>query len=134
MAHENASSEREQYLAFYVVKEPMPMPLMKLNAEWTDLMHKYEGDHRDPRNQACHKVGIPLIAASLPIGATIVGLPLAAAMFTTGWAFQLVGHAFEGKQPSFVSDKRNLAIGLLWWLKKSGVSIQLDEGVSAAAE
>ena len=106
------------------------MPLMKLNAEWTDLMHKYEGDHQDPRNQACHKVGIPLIAASIPIGATIVGLPLAAAMFTTGWAFQFVGHAFEGKKPSFVEDRRNLAIGLIWWLKKSGVSIQLDDGTT----
>ena len=99
------------------------MPLMKLNAEWTDLMRKYEGDHQDPRNQACHKVGIPLIAASIPIGATIVGLPLAAAMFTTGWAFQFVGHAFEGKKPSFVEDRR----------KKSGVSIQLDDGSKTSA-
>jgi uncharacterized membrane protein YGL010W len=103
------------------------MSLMKLNAEWTDLMHKYEGDHMDPRNQACHKVGIPLIAASLPVGATVVGLPLAAAMFTTGWAFQFVGHAFEGKKPSFVDDRRNLVVGLLWWLKKTGVSIELQE-------
>jgi len=109
------------------------MPLMKLNSEWTDLMRKYEGDHQDPRNQACHKVGIPLIAASIPVGATIVGLPLAAAMFTTGWAFQFVGHAFEGKKPSFVEDRRNLAIGLLWWLKKTGVSIELDDGASGAA-
>jgi uncharacterized membrane protein YGL010W len=109
------------------------MPLMKLNAEWTDLMRKYEGDHQDPRNQACHKVGIPLIAASIPIGATVVGLPLAAAMFTTGWAFQFVGHAFEGKKPSFVEDRRNLAIGLLWWLKKSGVSIALDDGSKTSA-
>lgn len=107
------------------------MPLMKLNAEWTDLMHKYEGDHSDPRNQACHKVGIPLIAASLPIGATIVGLPLAAAMFTTGWAFQFVGHAFEGKKPSFVDDKRQLVVGFLWWLKKTGVSVELSEPEAA---
>jgi uncharacterized membrane protein YGL010W len=128
MPHQNASSEREQYLAFYGSKgAERTMALMKLNAEWTDLMHKYEDDHSDPRNQACHKVGIPLIAASLPVGATIIGLPLAAAMFSTGWAFQFVGHAFEGKKPSFVEDRRNLAIGLLWWLKKSGVSIELAE-------
>lgn len=108
------------------------MPLLKLNDEWTDLMRKYEGDHSDPRNQACHKVGIPLIAASLPVGATIIGLPLAAAMFTTGWTFQFVGHYFEGKKPSFVDDKRNVVIGLLWWLKKSGVSIELSDQGSAA--
>ena len=100
---------------------------MRLNEEWTDLMHGYELDHSDPRNQACHKVGIPLIAASIPVGATIVGLPLAAGMFTVGWGFQFVGHYFEGKKPSFVSDKRNLVVGLLWWLKKNGANIQLSE-------
>jgi uncharacterized membrane protein YGL010W len=110
--------------------------MLKLNDEWTDLMRKYEGDHSDPRNQACHRVGIPLIAASLPVGATIVGLPLAAAMFTTGWAFQFIGHAFEGKKPSFVDDRRNVVIGLLWWLKKTGMPIQLadDPDNFAAAE
>jgi uncharacterized membrane protein YGL010W len=106
-------------------------PMLRLNAEWTDLMHKYEADHADPRNQACHRVGIPLIAASLPVGATVVGLPLAAAMFTTGWAFQFAGHAFEGKKPSFVDDRRNLVIGLLWWLKKSGVPVRLEEASAA---
>ena len=101
--------------------------MIVLNAEWTELMKNYEADHSDPRNQTCHKVGIPLIAASLPIGATIVGLPLAAAMFSTGWAFQFVGHYFEGKKPSFVEDRRNLVVGLLWWLKKSGADIQFTE-------
>lgn len=99
--------------------------MIRLNAEWTNLMKNYDADHQDPRNQACHKVGIPLIAASLPVGATVVGLPLAAAMFSTGWAFQFVGHAFEGKKPSFVDDRRYLVVGLLWWLKKTGVPIAL---------
>lgn len=100
---------------------------MRLNDEWTGLMRSYEQDHSDPRNQACHKVGIPLIAASIPVGATIVGLPLAAGMFTVGWGFQFVGHYFEGKKPSFVDDKRNLVVGLLWWLKKTGANIELAD-------
>lgn len=100
---------------------------MRLNEEWTGLMKNYEADHSDPRNQACHKVGIPLIAASIPVGATIIGLPLAASMFTIGWGFQFVGHYFEGKKPSFVDDKRNLVVGLLWWLKKSGAQIDLAD-------
>lgn len=111
--------------------------MIRLNAEWTRLMHNYEADHQDPRNQACHRVGIPLIAASIPVGATVIGLPLAAAMFSTGWAFQFVGHMFEGKKPSFVDDRRYLAVGLVWWLKKSGVPIGLDESIEpteAAAE
>jgi uncharacterized membrane protein YGL010W len=99
--------------------------MIRLNAEWTELMKNYEADHADPRNQACHRVGIPLIAASLPVGATVVGLPLAAAMFTTGWTFQFVGHYFEGKKPSFVDDRRYLLVGLLWWLKKAGAPVAL---------
>ena len=90
-------------------------------------MAGYEQDHQDPRNQLCHRVGIPLIAASFPVGATVVGLPLAIGMFSVGWAFQFVGHVFEGKPPSFVSDKRNLIVGLLWWAKKSGVSVEMEQ-------
>src|ERR1700735_5403508 len=101
-------------------------PSIQLNAEWTDLMTRYPDAHADPRNQACHRIGIPLIAASFPVGATIVGLPLAAAMFTVGWGFQFVGHLYEGKKPSFVDDKRNLIVGLLWWLKKTGAPIELQ--------
>jgi uncharacterized membrane protein YGL010W len=100
------------------------MPI-RLNAEWTDLMHLYSDDHADPRNQVCHQIGIPLIAASFPVGATVIGIPLAVSMFSVGWGFQFVGHFFEGKKPSFVDDKRNLIVGLLWWLKKTGAPIEL---------
>jgi uncharacterized membrane protein YGL010W len=102
--------------------------MIRLNHEWTRLMHLYERDHSDPRNQACHRVGIPLIAASFPVGATVVGLPIAAAMFTTGWGFQFLGHYFEGKKPSFVEDRRNFLVGALWWLKKAGVRVDLAHG------
>ena len=95
---------------------------MKLNAEWSRLMAEYDEQHQHPMNQACHKVGIPLIAASLPIGATVIGLPLAVGMFTVGWGFQFVGHYYEQKPPAFIDDKRNLVVGLLWWLKKSGAA------------
>jgi uncharacterized membrane protein YGL010W len=94
---------------------------VKLNDEWSDLLAQYKLDHQDPRNQACHKVGIPLIAASIPLGATVVGLPLAAGMFSVGWAFQFAGHLYEGKKPSFLNDKRSLIIGLLWWAEKSSL-------------
>jgi uncharacterized membrane protein YGL010W len=99
------------------------MSAIKLGPEWSHLMDVYAADHRNPVNQACHSVGIPLIAASIPVGMSIVGLPLAAAMFGVGWTFQFVGHAFEGKKPSFVSDKRQLLVGLLWWTKKVGLDV-----------
>lgn len=99
------------------------MTPVRLDREWTQLFEKYKSDHQDPRNQACHKIGIPMIVASLPIGATIVGLPLAATLFTVGWTFQFVGHYFEGKKPSFVDDKRSLLVGAVWCLEKYGFKI-----------
>ncbi len=94
-----------------------------LNEEWTDLLEQYKNDHQDPRNQFCHSVGIPMIAASIPVGATIVGLPLAVPMFAVGWGFQFAGHIFEGKKPSFVDDKRQLIVGLAWWTQKVGLNL-----------
>ncbi len=101
-----------------------------LNREWTELLNDYREQHRDPRNQVCHRVGIPMILASLPIGATLVGLPLAATLFTVGWGFQFAGHAFEGNDPAFFGDRRNLVIGALWWAEKAGI-LQLDERAAA---
>ena len=94
---------------------------VSLNAEWTRLLSSYKADHQNPRNQFCHKIGIPLIAASIPVGATIVGLPLAVPMFTVGWGFQFAGHIFDGKKPAFVDDTRQLIVGLVWWAEKSGL-------------
>ena len=94
-----------------------------LNHEWSELMRQYDRDHQDPRNQLCHRIGIPLIVASVPVGMTIIGLPLAAGLFTVGWGFQFAGHVFEGKKPTFVSDKRGLVTGLLWWTRKVGLDL-----------
>jgi uncharacterized membrane protein YGL010W len=107
------------------------MPLFELDETWSGLMASYDADHQNPINRACHTVGIPLIAGSIPVGATIVGLPLAAGMFTVGWTFQFVGHYFEGKKPSFVDDRRQLVVGLLWWLRKVGVNVVAEARPSA---
>lgn len=96
---------------------------IKLNAEWNELMKQYKADHQDPRNQFCHRVGIPLILASLPVGATIIGLPVAIPLFTVGWGFQFAGHLFEGKKPSFTEDRRQLLVGSLWWSQKVGLKL-----------
>jgi uncharacterized membrane protein YGL010W len=97
--------------------------MIRLNREWSELFERYREDHSDPRNQACHKIGIPLILASFPVGLTVVGLPLAATLFTVGWGFQFAGHYFEGKKPSFVDDKRSLVIGALWCFEKYGLKL-----------
>ena len=97
--------------------------MFRLDPEWTRLLTDYKAQHRDARNQACHRIGIPMIMASLPIGATVVGLPLAATLFTVGWGFQFAGHAFEGNDPAFLGDKRNLLVGAIWWFQKAGLPI-----------
>ncbi len=105
--------------------------MIRLNPEWTKLLADYKEQHSDPRNQACHRIGIPMIAASFPVGATIVGLPLAAGLFTVGWGFQFLGHHYQGNDPAFFGDRRNLLVGLLWWLQKSGLPVTVDETQTA---
>lgn len=82
----------------------------------------YEKSHRHPVNRACHTVGIPIVALSVPVGlATLVWWPLWPAfvgLSVVGWVFQLVGHWYEGKPPEFLSDWRYLFVGLRWWVMK----------------
>lgn len=106
--------------------------MLKLNEDWSALLARYKNDHQDPRNQRCHDVGIPLIAASVPVAMTGVGLPTAAGMFAVGWTFQFVGHAFEGKKPSFVEDRRALVVGLIWWLQKRGLRVETTAPAATA--
>jgi uncharacterized membrane protein YGL010W len=109
--------------------------VIQLDATWSELMRRYELDHRDGRNQLCHAIGIPLIIASVPVAITGVGLPAGLLMFSVGWGFQFVGHVFEGKKPSFVDDRRNLLVGGLWWLKKTAPRLVklADEGAQRDA-
>jgi uncharacterized membrane protein YGL010W len=99
------------------------MALLTLGEEWSHRLDLYRADHQHPVNEACHTVGVPLVASSVLLGMTLVGLPLAAPLFVAGWTFQLLGHAFEAKRPSFLSDPRQLATGLLWWTQKVGLPL-----------
>jgi uncharacterized membrane protein YGL010W len=89
---------------------------------WDDWIAQYALSHQHPVNRACHTLGIPLIAVSLPLfAATIVFprmWPVPAALFVLGWIFQFVGHAVEGKPPEFFHDWRFLLVGLRWWIAK----------------
>ena len=80
------------------------------------MMAKYREDHQHPVNRTLHSIGIPMIVVSLPLmlAAPVVGI----SMFVFGWILQFVGHAFEGKAPSFFSDPKYLLIGPMWFYKK----------------
>jgi len=90
--------------------------------QWVE---QYSSSHNHPVNRFCHTLGIPMIAASLPlflVALLVKGFwvwPLA--LFIVGWMLQFVGHAFEGKPPEFFKDYRFLFLGLRWWwVKVSG--------------
>jgi len=91
----------------------------RTSKEW---VAEYAEGHTHPVNRLCHTFGIPLIAASIPLfllSPFVGGLwKLPAGMFTLGWAFQFIGHAFEGKPPEFMKDPRFLFVGLRWWVAK----------------
>ncbi|MCC6174010.1 MAG: DUF962 domain-containing protein [Chloroflexi bacterium] len=91
----------------------------RTSEEW--VAH-YASSHTHPINRLCHTFGIPMIAASVPLLllAPFVGslrIP-ALGLFTVGWGFQFVGHAFERKPPEFLRDPRFLFVGLRWWAAK----------------
>lgn len=51
---------------------------------------------------------------------------IAVAVFVVAWVFQFIGHAIEGKRPSFFKDLQFLLVGPAWLLgflfKKAGMS------------
>jgi uncharacterized membrane protein YGL010W len=79
------------------------------------MLDKYRDDHQNPVNRALHTIGIPMIVASIPV------FPfnpwLGTGLFVFGWILQFVGHAFEGKMPSFFSDPRFLLVGPMWLVR-----------------
>lgn len=89
---------------------------------WDEWIAQYAQSHQHPANRLCHTLGIPMIAASIPLFVASIfvgGLWIAATvLFVIGWVFQFIGHWFEGKPPEFFSDWRFLFVGLRWWAAK----------------
>lgn len=73
------------------------------------MIDRYNADHQHPVNRALHYVGIPTILASL--GVLPFNPILGGGMFVLGWILQFIGHAFEGKAPTFFSDPKYLLVG-----------------------
>lgn len=96
-----------------------------------EMLENYRRDHQHPMNKATHMVGIPLILASLPL--MFFTPPLGIAMFIFGWILQFIGHAFEGKPPSFFRDPRFLFVGATWYVKRALGLLKEDESDPAEA-
>jgi uncharacterized membrane protein YGL010W len=89
---------------------------------WDEWIAQYATSHQHPVNRICHTIGIPLIAASIPLFLVELRVPgfwrIPLTLFVVGWVFQFIGHAFEGKPPEFFKDWRFLFVGLRWWVAK----------------
>lgn len=99
-----------------------------------ELIENYKRDHQNPVNKALHMVGIPMILTSLPLIFFVP--PLGIALFVLGWILQFVGHAFEGKPPSFFRDPTFLLVGPTWYAKRIFAKLRgrsFDEPTATAA-
>jgi uncharacterized membrane protein YGL010W len=81
------------------------------------MIDDYKRDHQHPMNKATHMVGIPMIIASLPLMFFVP--PVGIGLFVLGWILQFIGHAFEGKPPSFFRDPTFLLVGATWYVKRT---------------
>lgn len=92
------------------------------NRPMSEWITQYAQSHQHPVNRFCHTIGIPLIALAVPLFVAALFVrgfwPVPLALFVVGWAFQFVGHAFEGQPPEFFKDWRFLFVGLRWWVAK----------------
>ena len=92
------------------------------NRSWSAWIREYSAGHQNPVNQACHMVGIPMIAIAVLLIPFALWRPVAwmvvAGLFAMGWIFQFVGHAIEQKPPEFFKDWRFLLVGVRWWLAR----------------
>ncbi|HDR7952199.1 TPA: DUF962 domain-containing protein, partial [Bacillus toyonensis] len=61
-------------------------------------------------------IGIPTIITSIFI--LFVNWKLGLSLFILGWIFQFVGHAIEGKKPTFLSNPAYLVVGPICFFKK----------------
>lgn len=98
-----------------------------------ELIENYKRDHQNPVNKALHMVGIPMILTSLPLIFFVP--PLGIALFVLGWILQFIGHAFEGKPPSFFRDPTFLLVGPTWYAKRIFAKLRgrsFDEPIETA--
>jgi uncharacterized membrane protein YGL010W len=65
---------------------------------------------------------------------TATWLALGVGGFVVGWAFQFVGHFWEGRKPAFVDDIMGLLIGPLFVLAEAGFLIGLRDELRASIE
>jgi uncharacterized membrane protein YGL010W len=55
-------------------------------------------------------------------------------LFVVGWAFQFLGHHYEGRKPAFVDDLSGLVVGPLFLVAEAAFHFQMRMEVKAAID
>jgi uncharacterized membrane protein YGL010W len=102
---------------------------LSLDQDWKRRVADFRRLHQTPANQLCHKLGVPMVVASIPLGLTVVGLPAALPLFALGYGLNFTGHYLEGNRPAFVEriarreagHWRNVFVAVVWLLDEAGL-------------
>lgn len=73
-------------------------------------------------------------AKSIAASSTNAWLLISISLFVVGWAFQFIGHAYEGRKPAFVDDIMGLAIGPLFVVAEIVFLLGLRKSLYVAVE
>ena len=100
----------------------------KTSEQWIE---EYSHSHQHPINKLTHKIGIPMIALSLPLFPVAIFVKnfwiVPVVLFVIGWIFQFVGHAIEGNQPAFFKNPMYLLVGPAWFFRRLGAALGLSK-------
>jgi uncharacterized membrane protein YGL010W len=81
-----------------------------------------------------------LMALSLAAGqwfaaqSTAIWLGAGLGLFVVGWAFQFLGHHYEGRKPAFVDDLSGLIVGPLFLVAEAAFHFNMRPTVKASVE
>ncbi len=81
-----------------------------------------------------------MLAATCGLGTAIAALPMplwagaTAGLFIGGWAWQFLGHYFEGRKPAFLDDIRGLLDGPLFLVAEVAFTLGLSPDLRAEVE
>lgn len=65
---------------------------------------------------------------------TAIWLGAGVGLFVVGWAFQFLGHHYEGRKPAFVDDLSGLIVGPLFLVAEAAFHFNMRPAVKAAVE
>ena len=81
-----------------------------------------------------------VLGATCGIGTVIAGLPLplwagaTAGLLVGGWAFQFLGHYFEGRKPAFFDDIMSMLDGPLFLVAETAFALGLSPELRVEVE